>query len=132
MSPKQFFAGLLATSIIQISIILVLIMLFASMRAHIGFMIVTISAMFIFCTLLFGAAKILARSSYTKLYIQLIMLAVFLKMILCVALILGYQKGYEPADNSFIWPFLVIYLASTIYEVIFLEKVGREKQSTTP
>lgn len=132
MSPKQFFAGLAITSITEMSIIMVLIMLFAPMRAHAGFIVVTIAAMIIFCTLLYGAAKILARSSYTKLYIQLIMLAVFLKMILCVTLILGYQKGYEPADNSFIWSFLVIYLASTIYEVIFLEKVGREKQSSTP
>ncbi|MEO6133174.1 MAG: hypothetical protein ABIQ02_15135 [Saprospiraceae bacterium] len=81
--------------------------------------------------MVFGAAKILARSSYTKLYIQLIMLAVFLKMILCVALIVGYQKIFEPVDNSYIWPFLVIYLFSTVYEVIFLEKVGREKQSAT-
>jgi hypothetical protein len=132
MSPKQFFAGLAITSIIQISIIMILIWLFVPLRAHTGFIVMTIAAMVIFCTLLFGAAKILARSSYTKLYIQLIMLAVFMKMILCVALILGYQKGYEPADNSFIWPFLVIYLSSTIYEVIFLEKVGREKQSSTP
>lgn len=132
MSPKQFFAGLAITSIIQISSIMLLIWMFVPLRAHLGFIVMTIAAMIIFCTLLFGAAKILARSSYTKLYIQLIMLAVFIKMILCVVLILGYQNGYEPADNSFIWPFLVIYLTSTIYEVIFLERVGREKQSSTP
>ncbi|MFZ1678993.1 MAG: hypothetical protein WBP41_06280 [Saprospiraceae bacterium] len=132
MSPKQFFAGLAITSITQISIIMILIWLFVPLRVHTGFIVVTIAAMIMFCTLLFGAAKILARSSYTKLYIQLIMLAVFMKMILCVVLILGYQKGYAPVDNSFIWPFLVIYLSSTIYEVIFLEKVGREKQSSTP
>lgn len=132
MSPKQFFAGLAITSIIQISITMILILLFVPIRVHTGFIVVTITAMILFCTLLFSAAKILARSSYTKLYIQLIMLAVFMKMILCVALILGYQKGYEPADNSFIWPFLVIYLTSTIYEVIFLERVGREKQASTP
>ncbi|MEP6796184.1 MAG: hypothetical protein ABJB16_17790 [Saprospiraceae bacterium] len=132
MSPKQFFAGLAITSILQISIIMILIWLFVPLRVHTGFIVVTITAMILFCTLLFVAAKILAHSTFTKLYIQLIMLAVFLKMILCVVLILGYQKGYEPVDNSFIWPFLVIYLASTIYEVIFLEKVGREKQSSTP
>ncbi len=132
MSPKQFFAGLAITSIIQLCIIMIMIWVFVPLRVHIGFIIMTITAMIIFCTLLFGAAKILARSSYTKLYIQLIMLAVFMKMILCVVLILGYQRGYEPSENSFIWPFLVIYLTSTIYEVIFLEKVGREKQSSTP
>ncbi|HZV68446.1 MAG TPA: hypothetical protein VFG10_02850 [Saprospiraceae bacterium] len=131
MSPKHFFAGLAITSIAQISIILLLMLLFAPLKQHTGFVVVTIAAMILFCTLLFGAAKVYARSTFAKLYIQLIMLAVFLKMLLCVALIIGYQKGFEPPDISFIWPFLVIYLTSTIYEVIFLEKVGREKQSSS-
>lgn len=132
MSPKQFFAGLTVTTIVQIFIIAVSILFFSMLRNHMGFIAMTIAAMIFFCTLLFAAAKIFARSTYAKLYIQLIMLAVFMKMILCVALILGYQRGYDPADNGYIWPFLVIYLSTTIYEVIFLEKVGREKQSPNP
>jgi len=68
-----------------------------------------------------------ARSTLARLYIQLIMIAVFLKMLLCIALIIGYKKGFDPVDHSFIWPFLFIYLTSTIFEVIFLERVGREK-----
>ena len=130
MSLKHFFAGLAITSITQISIILLLMLLFVPLQQHAGFVLVTIAAMILFCTLLFGAAKVYARSTFAKLYIQLIMLAVFLKMLLCIALIIGYQKGFAPPDISFIWPFLVIYLTSTIYEVIFLEKVGREKQSS--
>ena len=83
--------------------------------------------MILFSVLLFGAAKVYARSTLVRLYIQLIMIAVFLKMLLCLALIIGYKKGFDPADNSFIWSFLIIYLTSTIYEVIFMERVGREK-----
>ena len=132
MSPKRFFAGLAITSIAQISIILIMIWWVPSLGAHLGFIIVTITAMILFCIMLFGAAKIYARSSFTRLYIQLIMLAVFLKMLLCLALIIGYKQGFDPTDHTFIWPFLVIYLLSTIYEVIFLEKVGREKQATNP
>ena len=109
-----------------------MIWLVPALSSHMGFIMVTISAMILFCILLFGAAKIYARSSFTRLYIQLIMLAVFMKMFLCLALIIGYKKGFDPVDRSFIWPFLVIYLTSTIYEVIFLEKVGREKQTSTP
>ncbi len=128
MSPKHFFAGLAITSIAQISISFLLLWWVASLGAHIGFMGVTIAAMILFCIMLYAAAKIYARSSFTRLYIQLIMLAVFLKMLLCLALIIGYKKGFDPMDNLFIWPFLAIYLTSTIYEVIFLEKIGREKQ----
>jgi hypothetical protein len=132
MSPKRFFAGLAITSIAQISIILIMIWWVPSLGAHLGFIIVTMTAMILFCVMLFGAAKIYARSSFTRLYIQLIMLAVFLKMLLCLALIIGYKQGFDPSDHSFIWPFLVIYLMSTIFEVIFLEKVGREKQASNP
>jgi len=132
MSPKRFFAGLAITSIAQISIILIMIWWVPSLGSHLGFIIVTMTAMILFCVMLFGAAKIYARSSFTRLYIQLIMLAVFLKMLLCLALIIGYKQGFDPPDRGFIWPFLVIYLMSTIYEVIFLEKVGREKQTSSP
>ena len=132
MSPKRFFAGLAITSIAQITLILIMIWWVPTLGDHLGFIIVTFTAMILFCIMLFGAAKIYARSSFTRLYIQLIMLAVFMKMLLCLTLIIGYKQGFNPTDHSFIWPFLVIYLMSTIYEVIFLEKVGREKQTSTP
>ncbi|MEP6647004.1 MAG: hypothetical protein ABJC12_07935 [Saprospiraceae bacterium] len=132
MSPKHFFGGLAITGAIQICISLLLLWCIPSMKPHVGFVIVTILALIIFCITLFVAAKILARSSYTKLFIQMIMLAVFLKMLLCIALIIGYQKIFIPVNDSYIWPFLVIYLTSTIFEVIFLEKVGHEKQSAHP
>jgi len=83
--------------------------------------------MFSFSLLLYAAAKVFAKSTIARLYIQLIMIAVFLKMLLCIALVIGYKKVFDPSDNSFIWPFLLIYLTSTIFEVIFLERVGREK-----
>jgi hypothetical protein len=132
MSPKQFFAGLAITSLAQIIISLLLVWWITPLKSHIGFTGVAIAVMIIFCILLFAAAKISARSSLSRVYIQLIMLAVFMKMFLCIVLIIGYQKGFHPEDNSFIWPFLAIYLVSTIYEVIFLEKVGHEKQAANP
>lgn len=127
MSHKHFFAGLAITSIVQIIISLLLIWLFLTIRTHAGFIVVTMAAMIFFSITLYAAAKVYARSTVGRLFIQLIMIAVFLKMLLCLALIIGYKKGFEPADNSFIWPFLIIYLSSTIYEVIFLERVGHEK-----
>ena len=130
MSPKQFFAGLAITSFAQIGICMLLIILVNTIRDHAAFVGITIFSMIVFSVMLYGAAKVYARSTMASLYIQLIMIAVFLKMLLCLALIIGYKKGFEPVGNGFIWPFLVIYLTSTIYEVIFLEKVGREKQKS--
>ena len=127
MSPKNFFIGLGITTILQLVVSLMLVWMIVPLKAHLGFILVTILVLLIFCTMMYVAARIMANSKLTRLYIQLIMLAVFLKMLLCLALVVGYTKEFDPKDNSFIWPFLVIYLSSTIYEVIFLEKVGRQK-----
>lgn len=127
MSPKQFFAGLAITSIVQIIVSLILIVVIPVIRAHAAFIAVSIASMIFFSMTLYAAAKVYARSSLNRLYIQLIMVGVFLKMLLCIALIVGYKKGFDPVDHSFIWPFLVIYITSTIYEVIYMERVGREK-----
>lgn len=114
--------------LVQIFIILPLTWFFSSLQAHFGFIIVAMFSMILFCLMMYGAARISARSKLARLYIQLIMIAVFLKMLVCLALIIGYKRGFDPADNHFVWPFLIIYITSTIYEVIFLDKVGREKQ----
>ena len=127
MRHKQFLAGLAITSLFQISICALLAWWIPIIRSHNAFIGITIMAMILFSLTLFGAAKMAAQSSKGGLYIQLIMIAVFLKMLLCLALIVGYKNGFEPSDHSFIWPFLIIYLASTVFEVIFLERVGREK-----
>lgn len=115
------------TTLIQVAVSLLLVWIIVPLKVHLGFIAATILALLVFCAMMYVAARILANSKLTRLYIQLIMIAVFLKMLLCLALIVGYTKEFDPPDNSFIWPFLVIYLSSTIYEVIFLEKVGRQK-----
>ena len=130
MNPRKFFTGLGLTIVVQMVICLLLIWLVPPLQPHVGFIIATMAALVVFCIMMYVAARVLANSKLTRLYIQLIMIAVFLKMLLCLALIVGYKKEFNPADNSFIWPFLVIYLSSTIYEVIFLDKAGRQKPTT--
>ena len=127
MNPKRFFAGLGITIAIQFVVNLVLLLLIPSLEAHTTFILVSILIMAAFCLVLYIAALRMARSPLTRMYIQLIMVAVFIKLFLCLALIVVYKKGFQPADHSFIWSFLVIYISSTIFEVIFLEKVGRLK-----
>ena len=117
MSPKHFFVGLAITSLSQLLICFLLYWLIPATRAHISFIAITILAMIFFSILLYGAAKVYAKSTLVRLYIQLIM----------VAVLVVYKKGFEPIDNSFIWPFLFIYLASAIFEVVFMERVGREQ-----
>jgi hypothetical protein len=130
MNPNQFLAGLGLTTLMQVVLNLILIWTFPIIRHHFGFILVCMVAMILFCGTVYLAASVLAKSRLTRLYIQLVMIAVFLKMLVCLALVIGYKKIYDPADHSFLWPFLVIYVTYTIFEVIFLEKVGRQKKTT--
>ncbi len=132
MNPKQFLAGLAMTTLVQAILNLILVWSVQAISVHLGFIIVAMLTMIGFCTMMYTAARISADSKLTRLYIQLIMIAVFLKMLVCLALIIGYKKGFDPADNTFVWPFLIIYVTSTIYEVIFLDKVGRQKKINLP
>ena len=132
MNPKQFLAGLAMTTLIQAILNLILVWSVQAISVHLGFIIVAMLTMIGFCVMMYTAARISADSKLTRLYIQLIMIAVFLKMLVCLALIIGYKKGFDPADNTFVWPFLIIYVTSTIYEVIFLDKVGRQKKTNLP
>ncbi len=132
MNPKPFFAGLGITVVIQCLLNFILLLIVPVLRTHAGFILVCMITMIGFCMMMYAAARIAANSKLTRLYIQLIMIAVFLKMLVCLALIVGYKEGFGPADHTFIWPFLIIYVSSTVYEVIFLEKVGRQKKVNLP
>ena len=128
MNPKSFLTGLAITTLVQLFLSFLLSLVIVPIKAHVGFILATMVAMILFCLSMYVAARIMAQSSISRLYIQLIMIAVFVKMLLCLVLVMGYKNLFHPADQSFLWPFLIIYLTSTIYEVIFLEKVGRQKQ----
>lgn len=130
MNPKRFFGGLLLTAATQLVLTFLLTLAIPGLKSHLGFILVSVFVMMLFCTMLYAAARILVASANAKHYIQLIMIAVFLKMLVCLVLIIGYKKGFAPTDHTFVWPFLIIYVTSTVYEVVFLDKVGRQNKKT--
>lgn len=127
MKTNQFCKGLGLVILFQLMASLILLKLHPPIGQHIPFILSMMTGMVVFCLLLFGAAQIVVRSTIGRLYIQLVMIAVFFKIALCLLIVIIYKKVFEPADHSFIWPFLVIYVSTTVFEVIFLEKVGRQK-----
>ncbi len=96
-------------------------------RSHTAFLVVAVSAMTAFCIALYRIASAAAGHKRAQLFIAIVMLGVFAKMILCLALIVGYKKLHAPVDSTFLWPFLVIYVTFTIFEVIFMDRLGRQK-----
>jgi hypothetical membrane protein len=127
MNLKAFAIGLAITVFCQALLNALLLLFIDGLDQHIVFIAVSMLVMMGFCLLLFGASHIMARSRMTKLFIQLVMIAVFLKLLLCLALIVIYKEAFQPENLTFIWSFLIIYITTTVYEVVFLEKVGRQK-----
>ena len=61
--------------------------------------------------------------NFTKVFLG----STFVKMVGSVVFLLVYLKRYppDPDDHTFILPFLMIYLAFTIFEVMFLSRLGQ-------
>jgi hypothetical protein len=79
-------AGLGITLILQLIVNALLWWIIPALRSHTAFILVCILGIALFCFGLFAAARIVARSTQARLYIQLVMIAVFLKLALCLAL----------------------------------------------
>lgn len=126
MSLRQFLTGVCLTTLGQVILNGILMLAFPALRGHMGFVLTSMATLLLFCMMLFLVARVAAGSPKGSAFIQLIMVAVFLKILLCLALIIGYTKGFSPPDHTFVWPFLIIYITSTIYEVIFLERTARQ------
>jgi len=129
MNPKRFLSGLGITIGLQLLVNLGLFYAVPSLKTHDAFILITIVVMALFCITIYAAARVVVKSTLTRLFIQLVMIAVFVKLALCLALVVVYKKAFNPSDISFIWSFLFIYITSTIYEVIFLDKIGRQKNN---
>jgi hypothetical protein len=130
MNSKAFGVGLAITVFCQALLNAILLLFIDGLDQHLAFIGISMLVMAGFCLLLFGASHIMARSRMTKLFIQLVMIAVFLKLLVCLALIVIYKEAFHPANLTFIWSFLIIYITTTVFEVVFLEKVGRQKPPT--
>ena len=85
---------------------------------------------FLSAVLLFAVGKKLAASPNRNSFTLFIMGAVFIKMMLTMAVLVVYLKFAEPASKYFILPFLTVYLVFTVFETYFLMKIA--KTQATP
>lgn len=128
---RSFTRGLILTILLVTSASTLLALAMPTLRSHADFLIATMASMIVFCVVLFRLAVAAAGRKRGQDFIGVVMAGVFLKMFLCLGLILGYKKLGTPVDNTFLWPFLVIYVGFTIFEVIFMDRLGRQKPSST-
>ncbi|MBI1225116.1 MAG: hypothetical protein GC192_07735 [Bacteroidetes bacterium] len=126
MSNRRFFSQLLITTLLT-GIVLVFIHIFQPFAPYKMLSLVSL----IFFTALtagiyFAAAKA-ALSKDKNAFTRLVMLFTFVKMFLTGALIIGYHRIFNPADNYFLIPFFLTYIVFTTFETIFMSKLGKVK-----
>lgn len=65
-----------------------------------------------------------ANSSNKNSFLQIVMATTFLKMFLCVGLVIVYHMITKPESNMFVVPLLLIYIIFTIFETYFMMKLS--------
>lgn len=93
----------------------------------------------IICMVTFTAINILAyfaairavnsKSKYR--FVQLMMMLILFKMMICVGLVVAHVKINQPDTKLFVLPFLTIYLIFTLFEIYVLEKLARTNHPTS-
>lgn len=63
------------------------------------------------------------KNAFTSLIIGF----TFAKLLLTVALVLVYKKIANPEGALFLVPFFLIYIVFTIFETVFMTKLGKIK-----
>lgn len=68
-----------------------------------------------------------AMSADKNLFLQQVLITTFMKMGLCIFIIIGYFKLAEPSSKMYAIPFLIVYLIFTIFETYFMMKLSKVK-----
>ena len=68
-----------------------------------------------------------AVSKDKNAFTRLIMIFTMSKMLLTIILIVAYKKIVDPENTFFVFPFFGIYIAYTVFETIFMTKLGKVK-----
>ena len=99
--------------------------LLPALRPFTGFYLVSIGFFFFLSLAMFFMAAKAAVSKDKNAFTRLIMLFTMVKLLLTVIIIAVYRYWFEPKETAFIFPFFVIYIAFTVYETIFMTKLGK-------
>jgi len=127
MTTGSFWKGLTAVIALSLATLWVMHALLPDIDAWGAFSLWTIA---VFTAIVIGAfylGQMAVRSESKARFIQLVMMIIFVKMMVCILLVGIYIKIEAPDSRLFVVPFLAIYLIFTIFEVIVLERIARTK-----
>jgi len=111
--------------------ILTFILYFLHRTAHFSpysdLSIISILVFVLMCFGLYYISKISFHSTNKHLFISITLGNLFLKFMVTAIILAGYYKFFQPEDTNFVLPYLVIYIAFTIFETVLILKVSDGK-----
>ncbi len=74
----------------------------------------------------FWGGKYFVKKANKNWFSQFIIILIFTRLLLSIALVIGYFNIYQPNSKLFLLPFFLVYISYTVFEVYCLARVGRE------
>ncbi|HFA51466.1 MAG TPA: hypothetical protein ENJ95_20830 [Bacteroidetes bacterium] len=126
MNKRRFFVQLTILTFVLTAVVLGLQTL-PAFRPHTFFSLISIGFFVLLSIAMFFMAAKAAVSKDKHAFTRLIMLFTLSKMILTAVLVIVYKQVAEPKGLVFVLPFFLIYIAYTVFETMFMTKLGKIK-----
>lgn len=123
MTEKKFYVQLGWVTVADI--LLLLTLFYLSHLDSIVFPLVGLTFFFLFSVLIFYMGKKTAMSADKNRFTSVVMSMIFLKLLMTILIVIGYDRIIGKLSLAHILSFLVSYLFFTIYEVFFMSKLAR-------
>lgn len=126
MNNRRFFSQLVML-ILLTGFVLILLHVLQPFAPYKLLSLVSLGFFAMLAAIVYFAAVQATLSTDKNAFTRLIMLFTFVKMVLTAALLIGYHHFFQPKDNMFLIPFFLIYIVFTIFETLFMSKLGKVK-----
>lgn len=125
MSIRKFLSALSAFTAVWILFLYLLMALFPGAKLHWPMGASASGLFLLICMLLFFAGRKMLSLPNKNAFTGLVMVSVFGKMALSLALLFAYRAILHPSDKWFVGIFLLCYTAFTAFEVWFLFRMSK-------
>ena len=124
MNSKQFYTqlGLVSTFV---AVGLVLLNLSEIFAIHQLFSWICWATYVAFCAALYSTSAKTIQSNDKTLFSKVFLVSIMVKMFLSLLLIIAYVLISQTKDKYFVFPFFLIYLVFTVFEVYFITKLAK-------
>ena len=126
MSTKTYFLQLIMTIGISAAVLISLHLL-PEVAPYWKLSVASVIFFALLTLLIFLIAKRAVQSPDPNTFTRISLLFVFVKLVAALAFIVLYDQLIEPKTRWFVLPFLLVYVLFTIFEVIFMMALSREK-----